>query len=213
MSEQESPNEPRNRRRKEARPGEIIEAGLQEFAEHGFAGARMGAIARRAGIVKGTIYRYFDSKEALFEAAVRAKVVVTLDEIEARIDGFPGRASDMIGLLVETLYKRFVTNPELRTLLQIMVGEGQRFPELTELYHREIITKGRRIMTWIIKKGVDAGEFRKGPASSQPTIMMAPALMAAIWQITFERHEHLSLEDFQQAHLDLLLNGLLQSRV
>ncbi len=68
----ESEQEPtRRRRRKEARPGELIEAGLAEFAEKGFAATRLEDVARRAGVSKGTIYRYFESKEALFQAALR----------------------------------------------------------------------------------------------------------------------------------------------
>src|SRR3712207_8050843 len=59
--------QPKHRRRKEARPGEIVDAALAVFAEKGFAATRLEEVAARAGISKGTIYLYFDSKEALFE--------------------------------------------------------------------------------------------------------------------------------------------------
>ena len=70
---------PGRRRRKEARPNEIVDAALALFAEKGFAATRLEEVAARAGIAKGTIYLYFDSKEALFEAVVRARVLPVLD--------------------------------------------------------------------------------------------------------------------------------------
>ena len=54
------------RRRKEARPAELLEAALDVFAEKGFAAARMDDIAARAGVAKGTVYLYFPGKEAVF---------------------------------------------------------------------------------------------------------------------------------------------------
>ncbi len=59
------------RRRKDARPSELTAAALQLFIEKGYAATRLDDIAARAGVVKGTLYLYFDSKEALFNAVVR----------------------------------------------------------------------------------------------------------------------------------------------
>jgi AcrR family transcriptional regulator len=61
-------------RRKHARIPEILDAALGCFAEKGFAGTRMDDIAARAGISKGTIYLYFDSKEAVFKALARQSI-------------------------------------------------------------------------------------------------------------------------------------------
>src|SRR5215510_13473789 len=68
------------RRRKEARPQEIVKAALSVFAEKGFAAARMEDIAQRARVSKGTIYLYFESKEAVFRALVREMLVPRLTE-------------------------------------------------------------------------------------------------------------------------------------
>src|SRR5215510_8388496 len=68
------------RRRKDARPQEILEAALSVFAEKGFAAARMDDIAVRARVSKGTIYLYFESKEAVFRALVREMLVPRLTE-------------------------------------------------------------------------------------------------------------------------------------
>lgn len=57
------PEKPRMReRRKEARPAGIIDAGMRLLAEHGFEGTKLSEVARLAGVAKGTIYLYFESK-------------------------------------------------------------------------------------------------------------------------------------------------------
>ena len=53
-------------RRPEARPDAILDAAWAVFAERGFARAKLDDVARRAGVSKGTLYLYFDSKERLF---------------------------------------------------------------------------------------------------------------------------------------------------
>ena len=55
-------------RRKEARPGELLDAALDLFVEKGFAATRAEEVAARAGVSKGTLFLYFPSKEELFKA-------------------------------------------------------------------------------------------------------------------------------------------------
>ena len=84
--EMENASKPKTQRRKEARPSEIIEAGINEFAAHGFERARLDRIAKSAGIAKGTVYLYYESKEALFLAAAEKYVVQVMAENEAQPD-------------------------------------------------------------------------------------------------------------------------------
>jgi AcrR family transcriptional regulator len=74
---------PRWRRRKTARPAEIAEAALDVFADKGFAGARLDDIASRAGISKGALYLYFETKEDIFRAVVRGAMAPNFDAIRA----------------------------------------------------------------------------------------------------------------------------------
>src|SRR5580692_4260119 len=69
---------PRWRRRKTARPGEILDAALTVFAEHGFAAAKLTEIARRAGVSKAALYLYFETKDDLFRAVARSLVASNL---------------------------------------------------------------------------------------------------------------------------------------
>ena len=73
---------PRWKRRKDARPAEILDAALDLFADRGFAATRMDDVAARAGVTKGTVYLYFKTKEELFKALVRAELLPNLAAVE-----------------------------------------------------------------------------------------------------------------------------------
>ncbi|HEX2556465.1 MAG TPA: TetR/AcrR family transcriptional regulator [Microvirga sp.] len=197
------------RRRKEARPAEIVEAGLLEFSEKGFAAARLEDVAARAGIAKGTIYRYFESKEALFEAALLSRVTPMLDGVEAAVDAFPGSSEDLLRLLLTRIYEDMVGS-DLHVLLRVIIADGARFPTISEAYYRRILSKGRSLLRRIVERGIARGEFRSGAVADLPMVVVAPALMAAIWRMTFARYESIPPERFLAAHLDLALHGLLE---
>src|ERR1043166_3869870 len=90
QSEDEAEGGPRWRRRPEERPEEIITAALEVFGEDGFAHATLDSVARKAGVSKGTLYLYFDSKDELFREMLRGKCVASLAKAEARLAAFQG---------------------------------------------------------------------------------------------------------------------------
>src|ERR1700675_1629960 len=90
------PSPARWTRRKQARPSEILDAALKVFAEKGYAGARMDDIAKRAGVTKGTIYLYFENKEAVFKTLVRDTIGATLAGVTANTRDFQGSAKDLL---------------------------------------------------------------------------------------------------------------------
>ena len=97
---------PRWQRRPEARPDEILDAALTVFGESGFARAKIDDVARLAGVSKGTVYLYFDSKESLFREMVRAKVVASLAEGEALVRTYEGSARALLVELIRRMYGR-----------------------------------------------------------------------------------------------------------
>lgn len=199
---------PRRRRRKEARPSEIIEAGLQEFALRGFSATRLEDVARRAGIAKGTIYLYFPDKETLLLAVVQSRVAPVLDQIGGYIDGYHGPTRALLEQALRIVHAKLVTS-EFRPIMRIIIGEGENFPALTDLYYRESVAKGRALIERIIARGLARGEIRPGPAADLPLVVMAPAIMSSIWQMTFQKHAPIAPEAFLAAHLDLIFEGIL----
>ena len=193
----------RGRPRRGTREAEILEAGFQEFAEKGFDAARLDEVAARAGVAKGTLYLYCESKEALFEAAVRSRIQPIVGRVARLAEYYPGPTRFLL---------RMIAQGDFRTIMRIMIAEGQRFPALTEFYHREFIGQMIKLLETIVAKGVKRGELRAGAATGLPMILIAPGLMAAIWQMTFQPYQPVELDRFYEAHIDLIMNGISAER-
>ena len=200
---------PRSRRRKEERPDEILEAALHEFAANGFAATRVDDVARRAGISKGTVYLYFDSKQRLFEAVVRHWILPPLQRIEQLAQAEEISSASLIRHQIATLYTELVAT-DLRHILRLMIAEGPRFPDLVEFYYREVVERGLAAITRVINRGVATGEFRRTAASEAPQAVIGAAIMAAMWRLLFEERHPIDLEAMMRGHCDVVLNGLLR---
>jgi len=209
MSTPLPPSEQRWARRKQARPGEILDAALKVFAEKGFAAARMDDIAKRAGVTKGTIYLYFENKEAVFKSLVRESVGATLSTVSADIANLEGPTRALLSLVLTTMGQLLIDSDKV-ALPKIVIAESANFPWLAEFYRFEVIERGLSLMTSLIRRGVERGEFRDLPAQHVARLCVAPILLSAIWRVTFS---HLDPEpyDFKgliATHLDVLFRGL-----
>ena len=203
------------RRRKDARPQELVEAALQAFSQNGFAGTKIEDIADLAGVAKGTVYRYFETKELLFEAAVRENISPVFASLGAMANlpvssRGPMPASELLEAVIRRVYDELVDHPTRRVVMQILITEGSRFPQLTEFYHKEVISKGAAILRKVVKYGIETGEFRSSPILKNPEILMSPAIMATVWKMTFSHVRPLNIKQHIKAHIDLILSGLLK---
>ena len=192
---------------KTERHREIIAAALQEFYEQGFAAARLDAIAERAGVAKGTVYLYFDSKEALFEGAVRSVIVPVIERIETLAHQPSGLASDLLTQMLVTFYTQVIAT-DRRRLLRLLISEGPRFPNILAFYHAEVVSKGMAAIRSLVSYGVQRGEFRTTAAVDFPQVVLGPALAGALWTILFDDIDPIDLNGLCEAHLDIMLNGL-----
>src|SRR5262249_9189122 len=114
---------PRWQRRKDARPGELLAAALELFVEKGYAATKLEDVARRAGVTKGTMYLYFESKEALFKAVVRANVLPHLEHAEQFVAAHQGTTRD---LLVEFMrgWMQTMYHTPLSGLCKLVISES-----------------------------------------------------------------------------------------
>ena len=200
--------ESKRRRRKEARPSEIIDAAQAAFIEHGFAATRTDDIAARAGVSKGLIYVYFPTKEALFEAVVRSNVLPIFDVATAALASDPATpASAQLRLVLEMIYRELV-GTERRRILHLIISEGPRFPRLAEFYHREVVSKGRALLRTIIERGVARGEFKPTGLDRHPEILISPAIVAVFWTLLFSSFEPLDADAYFKLHLSATLDAL-----
>jgi AcrR family transcriptional regulator len=189
---------------------QILEAALAEFAERGYGGARMAAVAGRAGIAKGLVYHYFPSKEDLFRATVRACTQPVFDEVERRMVGFPGGARELLAALVGIAYERVCGQPRERSLFKLIIAEAEQFPELAAFYRTEVLSRAVAIVDAVLRAGAASGEFRPAVAEMEglAEVVIAPAIMAGVWQMILGENGAPAPRRMQAAHLDLLLAGL-----
>lgn len=198
---------PKTRRRKEARPGEIIEAAMVEFAEHGFERTTLNRIAKAAGISKGTIYLYFDSKEALFEEAIKTYVLNVMEAVDADITGMDGNTEALIRKLMARVYEHMVSS-HAATIIRILVVEGHRLPDLVQRYHDTAITKGLTVLKRFLARGVERGEIKEGPMTKVPELLVAPIMFYVINQMVFSAHKSLDKDAFFEGHVDMITRAL-----
>ncbi len=199
---------PSRRRRKEARPAEILAAARAVFVENGFATAKVEEIARRAGVSKGTVYLYYPTKEALFEEMVRADFLPLIEGLTRLVmDDEQTPAVDQLRLIGETMYREIAAT-DRRLITHLVIAEGPRFPWLTEFYHREIMSRGKELIRAVLARGEARGEFEAGRLKDYPEILMAPTIVGALFAILFARHSPFDMDAFRAAHIEFALKAL-----
>jgi AcrR family transcriptional regulator len=196
------------RRRKEARPDEILAAALASFAERGFAATRLEDVAARAGISKGTLYLYFKGKEELFEAVVRATLLPNLARIEVLAATFEGPSALLIERLLLTMAG--IVSSRLGGIPKLVIAEAGNFPDLARFYLDEVVRRGLRLIGAIVRRGIERGEFRPVDVDHTVFCVIAPMLIAALWKSSLEAYDEkpMDAQALARAHLDLLLRGL-----
>jgi AcrR family transcriptional regulator len=205
-----SPTSPRWQRRPEARPDEILDAAFSVFGESGFARAKIDDVARLAGVSKGTVYCYFDSKESLFREMVRAKVVASLAEAEVFVRTFDGPAPALLAELIRRMYGR-VRREQMMQLARVVQGELPHFPELARFYFDEVILRARRLIEQVLERGIATGEFRPGASGFAARGLSSMLVHTAQVQCFFHRFDPQALTEEQAVEglIDLYLHGVL----
>ncbi|HET7773679.1 MAG TPA: TetR/AcrR family transcriptional regulator, partial [Burkholderiaceae bacterium] len=175
---------PRWRRRKDARPQEIVQAALDLFVERGYAATRAEDVAARAGVSKGTLYLYFANKEELFRAVISEGLGPVLREATELVDRYQGNTFDLLEELYWGWFER-VGATKLSGIKKLVVAEVGNFPELSQFYQEAVIEPAHAMMVKLLERGVARGEFRAVDTDVMTHVMISPMLMLFIWKHTF----------------------------
>jgi len=203
-------SKPRWRRRKDARPAEIVAAALEAFAARGFAATRLDDVAKRAGISKGTLYLYFRNKEDLFKAVVREALLPNLARAEARLSAEKGETATHLREALHGLVT-VVATTRLGAIPKLVIAEAGNFPDLAKFYVEEVVNRGLGMFAKVLARGAARGEFRAvDPALAAP-VLAAPILLIALWKNVLEPHtpRTIDAQRFFDVYADVLFNGLL----
>lgn len=207
----EAEDAPRWRRRKESRPQELTAAALDLFVRQGFAATRVEDIARAAGVTPGTLYVYFDNKEALLKSVVYESMVPVLAYANRRLEAYEGSARELFAELVHGWWEligasRFAGIPKL------MAAEASNFPELSRFYMEEVVERGRRIFARALEYGIERGEFRTLEVEHAARLAMAPLQYASIHDYSLHPFDPspTDMKAYLDHHIRLFLDGIVR---
>ncbi len=205
-----APGEPKFRRRKADRPAEILDAAMAVFAERGFAAARLDEIAARAGVSKGALYLYFETKEELFRAVVEQAIAPNILVIRAMIAAHPGPFPDLLRLFAARMNGLAETLP-IGGVVKMVIGEARNFPEIARVYHDALISQALGALTDAVTAAQARGEVRAGDPRTYALQIVAPILTGVIWRETFVPvgAQPFDLPALIRQHVETLLGGLM----
>ncbi|MEY2994459.1 MAG: hypothetical protein RL357_1394 [Pseudomonadota bacterium] len=179
MSEQDPNPSNKRERRPDARPGEIVSAALLAFAKLGFNATRMEDIARESGVSKGTVFRYFPTKNDLFKAVVHAHLGSRFDVWRDMVKHSTGSTAELIEQLMLQWWRDTGSTPAA-AISRIFLQEAKQFPDLVEYYEATVIQPGRDILQTVLERAVSRQEFRGVELEAVKALAMAPLLMLAM---------------------------------
>jgi AcrR family transcriptional regulator len=202
--------QPRWERRKDARPAELLASALELFTERGYAATRLDDVARLAGVSKGTVYLYYQSKEDLFKAVVREGLLPVLERGEKMVAEHRGPVAELIRNLVHGWWQEIGSTP-YGGIIKLMISECRNFPEIGSFYHDEVISRGHTLLRTAVTKGIESGELRGLDPEYVTRLLLAPLVLQVVWRYSFDfcGGGRLDAQTYIDHHLDVLLNGLL----
>ncbi|MEY4536974.1 MAG: hypothetical protein RJB10_798 [Pseudomonadota bacterium] len=198
-------------RRKEARPGELLDAALDLFVAKGFAATRVEEVAAKAGVSKGTLFLYFKSKEDLFEAVVRENIGNQINQGMAEIESFEGPTTDMLRFAMFAWWER-VGNTKASGISKLVMSEASNFPTLANFYQENVVKPGRQLIQAILQRGVDRGEFRTLNMDYAVYSVIAPVMFLTMWKHswgTCSMDAPLDPKSYLDSQADIIVNGIL----
>lgn len=198
------------RRRKEARPSDIVAAALLVFGEKGFAGAKIEEIARRAGVSKGTVYLYFEAKSDIFRAVVQEAISPNIAALEAMVLGLDLPFAETVRMLLPR-FAELVTARPIGAVVKMVIGESRNFPELARVWHDEVISRGVALLSALVARGQERGEIRPVDPRTAVFSIMGPMLMGVLWgEILIPvGASEVDLVAIARQHAETILGGLL----
>lgn len=199
---------PPRQREKSLRQRQILDAAFGEFSTKGYRSTRLEDVADRAGIAKGTIYLYFKNKKLLFRALLRHLITDVFKDFERFVQTSRGSPEELIRELLCRQYSQVVSNDKARCILRLLISEGRNFPQLSEIYYRDIILPGVSALRLVLEKGISSNEFRRTSIAEFPQILIAPGVLALVWFLILGDQHPLDLNAYREAHLQFVLAGL-----
>lgn len=175
-------------RRANARPVELLDAALERFLAVGFAQAKVDDIAAAAGVTVGTVYRYFPSKEALFEQSIARHLDIDWSRGKELSEAYGTMtAREVIALLLHR-WSAHLRLPGPRTALVLIIRESATFQTAVQSYTSQLLETGCKAIERALRHGIEREEFPLLPIEATAQGLAAMVVGNAIWEATFFKH-------------------------
>ncbi|WP_239112647.1 TetR/AcrR family transcriptional regulator [Halomicronema sp. CCY15110] len=118
----------------------VLEGAFQVFMAQGYAAASMDRIAATAGVSKSTLYSNFQDKEGLFLALMQEMTFASRQEAFALLSQADLQAppQQVLRQIAVCMLDSFEQNQPLLTLMRLVIGESDRFPEVAKTFVTDI---------------------------------------------------------------------------
>jgi len=200
------------RRRKEARPSEILDSALSLFCHKGYAATTLDQVAKNAGVSKGTLYLYYANKEELFRSMVRELLIPLVEQFERQAGEFSGSSAELLHTMAVQWWNTVGDSP-LAGIPKLMIAEASNFPELAKYFVDTVILRARDLVAKVLKRGMDRGEFEPGDPDMSARIILSALVFASIWKTSLAPFDRpYSVNDYIDQHVSITLNGLLKNK-
>jgi TetR/AcrR family transcriptional regulator, mexJK operon transcriptional repressor len=163
-----------------AKEQEVLDVATEYFLKHGYSGASINEMARNSGISKESIYRYFSSKQQLFEAVIGRELVEyrrSLDRLDATLRGLDLRAAL---IMVSEAILGVITTDRTLALRRLIFDEATRSPEVGQHYYEIGPEQGYAVLESVLETH---------PHRHDLDIPAVARYFAALlsWRVTLER--------------------------
>ena len=200
---------PKWRRRAKQRPDQVLDAALKLFAKKGYGATKVEDIAREAGLSKGSIYRYFTSKEDIFEALINRAVTPFTDQAVKLTQSRTDSPEETIRAIFLVFAAR-LSNAESLSLPHIVLQEAGRFPKLAKLYRDRVMDRYMSALEATITRGIEAGHFRPVNVQLAACNVLGPIFAFYVSEYIYgdRRVTPAATKEFLDSHLEILMHGL-----
>lgn len=199
----------KRQRRKDARPGEIIDVALACFLEAGYEATRLDDVARRAGVAKGTVYLYFETKERLFRAVVQQVTATNVRQLSETIRQFDGAFVDFVPLFLSRAATS-IGNSLSPRIAALILKESERFPDLGRIWVEEVVAPMFEALQALVERAQKKGEVCEGDPRVHVFSLVGPMFAAILSRQVLAPlgFEPVDLTTLAQQHARTIIAGL-----
>jgi AcrR family transcriptional regulator len=198
------------RRRKDARPSEIIDAAASVFVQYGFAATNLDRIADLAAISKGTIYRYFEDKDALFAKVIEAKLFEKLSDPPPLVWSLSATAGETLNHALCLAYS-LGKQSNIADLVRVLILEGERFSDIRKACLDRLVTLANLVLRDVMDQHDTTGRAKSSRFYANPAVLFFPIVCAVAMYGDMKNVEGFDMDGFVELQIDLVCAALDES--